>query len=608
MTRLATLLLQKFRAGLPLLTRELIEQANRPRTYGIRVAYAVILFFISASIGTSFFAAMDNDPLALLGQGRQMFMFLAVMQFIALYLLVPAMSAGAITSEKEKNTIGLLLISRLGPWTIIFEKLLGRLIPIGMCLLVSMPLMAVLFAIGGMTQSMIWSALYLLLVTALQCASVAVMCSAICRTTTSAFLWTIVVGYVWILGMPTLHLLFLARGPMATNSVVEQVVYAFLTPYLLVVHAFSSGVWSAFLRSIPILAGSGICLWIAKLALVPRALINTPPMATQMAKALREVTGDVVRQHSADPTSTPRHRRRPLTRSLPADHPVAWRQARLLLGNRKFAFGSGCLLTVGVAMLCLMALAVADADWSYALIATPWVLMLMFTCLVACARSSGLITSERNHQTLDILLATPLSMREIVLEKQAAVRRLSLAMALPMSFLIWFAAVHRGITNVHNFESVRYLVAGLGMTLIYPSVCSWLSFAVALRRKDDTGSLVAGVILTLGWAVLPLIGYMLYYLATWVAATDLYLPTVQLSPLVFIAINEGNEWDEFNASPWLTVSCHFGLQIAAIAFFRWWSLSRASRMLSRGDSGLWVPPDARPSNLRVDDSVKPAIQ
>ena len=107
MTRLATRLLQKLRASLPLLTRELIEQANRPRTYGVRVAYAAILFFISLSIGTSFYASVDNDPLALLGQGRQMFMFLAVMQFIALYLLVPAMSAGAITSEKEKNTISL---------------------------------------------------------------------------------------------------------------------------------------------------------------------------------------------------------------------------------------------------------------------------------------------------------------------------------------------------------------------------------------------------------------------------------------------------------------------------------------------------------------------
>ncbi len=67
-------------------------------------------------------------------------------------LFVPAIVSGALTAEKERNTLQLLFLTRLGPWTILLEKLLSRLVPVATFLLVSLPLVFIAYLWGGLTQ------------------------------------------------------------------------------------------------------------------------------------------------------------------------------------------------------------------------------------------------------------------------------------------------------------------------------------------------------------------------------------------------------------------------------------------------------------------------
>lgn len=162
---------------------------------------------------------------------------------------------------------------------------------------------------------------------------------------------------------------------------------------------------------------------------------------------------------------------------------------------------------------------------------------------------------------------------------------MSLSLAMPMIVIIVCVGLSPNYSSGRReFDRLLYMTTAACAVLVYPAVCSWISFAVALRRKDQTGSIIASVILTAAWALLPLVGYMILYLFTWADSTDLFFPTIQLSPVVLMAINETNEWREFDAPVWFTVACHFGLQIFAIAYFRWWSLKSASRLLNRGET------------------------
>ena len=168
---------------LPLLAKELNEQVAQKRTYLIRFAYASILFTVSCGLFYGNFLHRDGSLSGGLGQGRRMFEELVWLQFWSIYLLLPAVSCGCLTIEKERNSLGLLLITALGPWQIVVQKLLGRAVPMLTFVLLSFPLMAVAYSYGGITADYLWSGIVLLVWACFQAAALSVMCSAWYPTT-----------------------------------------------------------------------------------------------------------------------------------------------------------------------------------------------------------------------------------------------------------------------------------------------------------------------------------------------------------------------------------------------------------------------------------------
>src|SRR5579872_1525061 len=98
--------------GLPLLGKELLEQAARKRTYVIRVVYASLLFFVCFMMFYNTLRIGRASPFAVLGRGRQLFEVLVGMQFAGIYLFMPAMTCSVITHEKERASLQLLFQTR----------------------------------------------------------------------------------------------------------------------------------------------------------------------------------------------------------------------------------------------------------------------------------------------------------------------------------------------------------------------------------------------------------------------------------------------------------------------------------------------------------------
>ena len=85
--------------GLPLLTKDLIEQAAHRRTYILRVVYAAVLYGAALWIYADISGGGSQAEVLSRGQGRQMFQTLVAVQLAAVSILLPAISSGAITSE-----------------------------------------------------------------------------------------------------------------------------------------------------------------------------------------------------------------------------------------------------------------------------------------------------------------------------------------------------------------------------------------------------------------------------------------------------------------------------------------------------------------------------
>ena len=109
------------------------------------------------------------------------------MQFWSIYLFLPAISCGCLTVEKERNTLGLLLITSLRPWQIVLQKLLGRVVPMLTFVLLSFPLMAVAYSFGGITEDYLWSGIVLLILTCFQAAALSIAVLGVFPTTVEAF-------------------------------------------------------------------------------------------------------------------------------------------------------------------------------------------------------------------------------------------------------------------------------------------------------------------------------------------------------------------------------------------------------------------------------------
>ena len=160
---------------MPLIKRELIELAQRKRTYVLRTVCLIIfaLIFLTAYASATYRAV---NMMNMLGQGREMTAILFVTLMVTIYALAPAMACGAITTEKEKQTLGLLLISKLSPFGIVVEKILSRMLPLMSLVIVASPLFAICYLFGGVTSTDSILGVALLLFVVLQITAVAIFC------------------------------------------------------------------------------------------------------------------------------------------------------------------------------------------------------------------------------------------------------------------------------------------------------------------------------------------------------------------------------------------------------------------------------------------------
>ena len=109
-----------------LLEKELTEQANRKRTFSLRIFYVLTLFSVYSLV---FFQGVNNGVLGGLGRGAHLFNTTMTVQWIAILLILPVLASNVITDERERNTLDLLIISHMGLGQIVLQKFFSRLIP-----------------------------------------------------------------------------------------------------------------------------------------------------------------------------------------------------------------------------------------------------------------------------------------------------------------------------------------------------------------------------------------------------------------------------------------------------------------------------------------------
>lgn len=146
----------------------------------------------------------DTVTLGQLRAGLEAYIYLAVMQFMLVVLVAPALTTGAISGERERQTLDLLLCTRVSALRIVMGKLLSSVCFLALMIITSLPIMAVTMFFGGVS---IWQMLLMelfLFITALACCAIGIFCSALFKRTVTAT----VVAYLAIFAIGVGTLLF----------------------------------------------------------------------------------------------------------------------------------------------------------------------------------------------------------------------------------------------------------------------------------------------------------------------------------------------------------------------------------------------------------------
>ena len=111
---------------------------------------------------------------------------LAGFQFFLLMFIVPAMTAGAISSEREKQTLDLLLCTNLSPLSIVFGKMTVSIAQIMLLITASLPVMSMVFMFGGIKPADLLLLFAFYLTTAIMLGSIGIFCSTVFKKSSVA--------------------------------------------------------------------------------------------------------------------------------------------------------------------------------------------------------------------------------------------------------------------------------------------------------------------------------------------------------------------------------------------------------------------------------------
>lgn len=133
----------------PVYKRELKQTARTKRFLMMVCIYNLLL----AAIGLfAFYLAFDNVSVGSsihYGDILTIYLIMTGVEFAMILLIVPASTAGAVAGEKEKQTLDILLSTRVSFLQVVTGKLAASISMVILLVISSLPVLAIVFVIGG---------------------------------------------------------------------------------------------------------------------------------------------------------------------------------------------------------------------------------------------------------------------------------------------------------------------------------------------------------------------------------------------------------------------------------------------------------------------------
>jgi ABC-type transport system involved in multi-copper enzyme maturation permease subunit len=152
----------------PVLFYDMVRTSRRARYLIMRLIYGAFLLLVLSYLYLILFVAMQMNPnqgglnenmlrreMAVLSES--FFAFFMVIQLVIVVLLTPAYVAGAIADEKDRKTMEFLLATDLRNREIVLSKFISRIANVLLLLMTGLPIMSLLQFLGGIDTELMLS-------------------------------------------------------------------------------------------------------------------------------------------------------------------------------------------------------------------------------------------------------------------------------------------------------------------------------------------------------------------------------------------------------------------------------------------------------------------
>ncbi len=446
----------------PVLQRELITNLRMTRGFVLLAAYVGFL-------GLLVYAAWPAEQRVDMGsseEAKAMVNLFFLGQYLLMSLMAPSFAANAITGEKERKSFEMLMASPVKPGAIVLGKLAAALIPLAELMICSLPIVMLCLPLGGAHPFEVFAAYFAMISSVSLFGMVSLWCSSFFSRTSAS----LAVSYLLIL-------------PLAMAGVlIWQALQQLGEARLLVVFIL-----------VPIVCGSiGALLW----ADTCKRLLQSPDLGSEgkqvidlETEAAEAVGLYISREEFPDRLFAPPKR----TTFLPDNaNPIYDKEIRSEIFSQgtlmlRLVIQISMLIALPVMAYCLY-IDQQKASWYIAYV-------LLFNMLVGPVFSAGSVTSERERQTLDLLLNTLITPWQMLWGKLFSGLRVSSVLT---SFLMWpvVLACIMPLDYWHNLPTMAGYFLVFAVTCVTTAMTAL--FCSTLFRKSET-SLMATylIILTL---------------------------------------------------------------------------------------------------------------
>lgn len=541
----------------PIFSREALTVPRNASHFALRAGYVAALFVLTYTAGQATFGWQAVSGLGELARfGSQLFQLFSMVQLVLVLFFAPLFAAGRVAQEKDRQTLILLLMTDLRDRELVFGKLLASLLPVGVLLLVSAPVFAVIAMLGGVSATQILWSLLLSAATAFAAGSWGTLV-AFWREKTFQTLAISVLGILLFLGV--VEALIALLGGSTHPAAYALTVFNPFRGMLLILDPLGALPYSKVetVPAWPFALSMLLVAFVLNGVTILRLRVWNPSRLSPIS------VGSQAEEQAAAEKATRRI----------WDQPVIWREICTRAYGRKAILIklAYALMFAFAAMYSLQSLQAGTgqilgmiAPWGAAFVATAFV-----TLLLVNAQAVTSITTERDAKTLELLLVTDVSAREFIFGKLGGIfYNTKEVILLPLLGLAYLCSI--GQLGV---EELIYLVLGFLVLAVFAAMLG-IHFGLAF---DNSRSAIINSLGTMFFLFLGIFVCMVLI----VEARASFL--IQLpSFLVFILGGSLGLWAALthkNPSGALTLAA--GL----LPFFTFWAITD---FLLNGTLGPWL--------------------